>query len=138
MQLNRSLTVASLLTIVFSLLHVADDIAIGIEKGGPSNLVMVPILVTFLFGVLLASVERRSGYVIVLLGSLLSAYVPVLHFQSAAGVAGGKVAASGGAFFFVWTLLALGVCAVFSVLLSVYGLWKLQWGRPRKRELESR
>ena len=75
---------------------------------------------------------RRSGYVIILLGSLLGAYVPVLHFQAAGGVAGGEIAKSSGALFWVWTLLALGVCAVFSVILSAHGLWTLQWGRSRK------
>jgi hypothetical protein len=41
-----------------------------------------------------------------------------------AGV-GGAIAKSSGAFFFIWTLLALGVTALFSVILSVRGLWHL-------------
>ena len=53
-------------------------------------------------------------------------------------VAHGEIAKSSGAVFFVWTLLALGVCALFSVILSAHGLWKLQRGRSRKPELESR
>ena len=137
MQHNRLLAIAALLSIVLASLHVADDIAIGIEKGGLSNLILVPILVIFLFGALLVLAERRTGYVIVFLGSLLAAYAPYLHFNSAKGVAGGLVAQSGHAFFFVWTLLALAVCAVFSVLLSMYGLWRLQWGRSRKAEYDS-
>jgi hypothetical protein len=40
---------------------------------------------------------------------------------------GGRIAKSSGAFFFVWTLIALGVTALFSVILSVRGLWGLQW-----------
>jgi hypothetical protein len=44
-----------------------------------------------------------------------------------AGV-GGAIAKSNGAFFFIWTLLALGVTALFSVILSVRGLWEhLPW-----------
>jgi hypothetical protein len=39
-----------------------------------------------------------------------------------AGV-GGAIAKSSGAFFFIWTLLALGVTALFSVILSGLGLW---------------
>jgi hypothetical protein len=131
------LTVASMLMIILSSLHLADDIVLGFEKGRPSDLVVVPMMVLLLYGTLVLA-ERRSGYVIILLGSLLGAYVPVLHFSGAAGVAGGRVANSSGAFFFVWTLLALGVCAVFSAILSAHGLWKLQWGRSRKPELESR
>jgi hypothetical protein len=138
MQHNKLLTIASMLMILLSSLHLADDIARGFEDGGPSNLLVVPIMVTFLFGALLVLAERRSGYVIILLGSLLGAYVPILHFKAAGGVAGGRIANSSGAFFFVWTLLALGVCAAFSVILSAYGLWKLQWGRSRESALESR
>lgn len=131
------LTIASMLSILFITLHLADDIVRGFEKGGPSNLLAVPIAVIWLYGTLVLA-ERRSGYVIVLLGSLLGAYVPYLHFKAAGGVAGGEIAQSSGALFWVWTLLALGVCAVFSLILSAHGLWKLQWGRSRKPELESR
>jgi hypothetical protein len=46
------------------------------------------------------------------------------------GVASG-IANSSGGFFFVWTLIALGVTALFSVFLSVRGLWSLGWRRPR-------
>ncbi|HUK89139.1 MAG TPA: hypothetical protein VLZ81_01980, partial [Blastocatellia bacterium] len=63
--------------------------------------------------------ERRSGYVIVLLGSLLASAVPVIHMKGA-GV--GEIAKSSGGFFFVWTLIALGVTGIFSVILSVRGL----------------
>jgi hypothetical protein len=131
------LTIASVLSILFMTLHLADDIVRGFEKGGPSNLLAVPIAVTWLYATLVLA-QRRSGYVIVLLASLLGTYVPVLHFKAAGGVAGREIAKSNGAFFWVWTLIALGVCAVFSVILSAHGLWKLQWGRSRKSELKSR
>ena len=81
------LTIASMLSILFITLHLADDIVRGFEKGGPSNLLAVPIAVIWLYGTLVLA-ERRSGYVIVLLGSLLGAYVPYLHFKAAGGVAG--------------------------------------------------
>ncbi|HEX4963288.1 MAG TPA: hypothetical protein VF173_20830 [Thermoanaerobaculia bacterium] len=137
MKHNGLLTITSLLSLLLLIFHLADDIVRGFEKGGLSDLFAVPIAVIWLYGTLVLA-ERRSGYVIILLGSLLGAYVPYLHFKGAAGVAGGRIANSSGAFFFVWTLLALGVCAVFSVILSAHGLWKLQWGRSRKPELESR
>jgi hypothetical protein len=130
------LAIASGLLILLSSLHLADDIVRGFEDGRPSDLIVVPIMVISLYGTLVLA-GRRSGYIIVLLSSLLGAYVPVLHFKAAGGVAGGRIAQSGGAFFWVWTLLALGVCAVFSAILSAHGLWKLRWGRSRK-ELESR
>jgi len=42
------------------------------------------------------------------------------------GGVGGEFAKSSGAFFFVWSLIALGVTSLFSVILSVRGLWSLQ------------
>jgi hypothetical protein len=131
------LTIASVLSVLFFSLHLADDIVRGVEKGGLWNLAAVPTFVTWLYGALVLA-ERRSGYVIVLLGSLLGTCAPVLHFKAAGGVAGGEIATSSGALFWVWTLIALGVCTVFSVILSAHGLWKLQWGRSRKPELQSR
>lgn len=130
MKHNTSLTIASLLSIVFSTLHLADDIVHGFEKGGLPNLILVPIAVVWLYGTLVLA-GRRSGYIIILLASLLGMMVPVIHMQGkGVGVASG-IANSGGGFFFVWTLLALGVTALFSAILSVQGLWALPWRRQR-------
>jgi hypothetical protein len=121
MKRNVLLTIASLLWILFMILHLTDDIVRGMEPGTLSDLTAVPILAVWLYGTLVLS-ERRSGYVIILLGSLLGLVVPVIHMKGA-GV-GGTIAKSSGAFFFVWTLLALGVSALFSVILSARGLWE--------------
>lgn len=137
MKQSVMLTIASLLSILFTTLHLADDIVRGFEAGGVANLVAVPILVTWMYGTLVLA-ERRSGYIIVLLASLLGAYVPVVHFKVAGGVAGGEVAKSSGAFFWVWTLIALGVSSVFSVILSAHGLWRLQRDRSQKSKVASR
>ena len=122
------LMIASLLSILFITLHTADDIVRGMEPGTLFDLIVVPILVVWLYGTL-ALAERVSGYVIVLLGSLLGLVVPIIHMKGA-GV-GGAIAKSSGAFFFIWTLLALGVSALFSVILSARGLWSLQRGQSR-------
>jgi len=126
MKHNVMLTITSLLSILFVTFHLADDIVRGFEKGGVSNLTAVPIFVVWLYGTLVLA-ERRSGYVIILLFSLLGLAVPVLH-MTGKGV-GGEIAKSSGGFFFVWTLIALGVTALFSVILSVRGLWSLPWRR---------
>ena len=122
------LTIASLLSILLFTFHVADDIVRGFEEGGVWNLTAVPIFVTWLYGTLVLA-ERRSGYVIVLLGSLLGLAVPILH-MSGKGV-GGEIAKSSGAWFYIWTIIALGVTALFSVILSVRGLLSLPWRRAR-------
>jgi hypothetical protein len=123
------LTIASLLSILLLTFHLAGDIIRGMEKGGISNLVAVPILVVWLYGTLVLA-ERRSGYVIILLGSLLGLGVPLIHMKGA-GVGAQVAKAPSGGFFFVWTLIALGVTALFSVILSVRGLWSPQWGQSR-------
>jgi hypothetical protein len=120
---NLLLTITSLLSILFMTFHLAGDIVIGFEKGGALNLIAVAILVVWLYGVLVLA-GRRSGYVIMLLGSLLGLLVPVLHMKGK-GV-GGEIAQSSGGYFFIWTLIALGVTALFSVILSVRGLWSLR------------
>ena len=125
MKHNVVLTIASLLSILFVTLHTADDIVRGMEPGTLFDLIVVPILVVWLYGTLVLA-ERLSGYVIVLLGSLLGLVVPIIHMKGA-GV-GGAIAKSSGGFFFIWTLLALGVTALFSVILSACGLWAhLPW-----------
>jgi hypothetical protein len=127
---NVILTIASLLSILFMTFHLTDDVVRGMEPGGVSNMVGVLILVVWLYGTLVLA-ERRAGYVIILLGSLLGSVVPVVHMRGA-GV-GGEIAKSSGGFFFVWTLIALGVTAIFSVILSARGLWRLQRGQPLAR-----
>jgi hypothetical protein len=125
MKQNLLLTITSLLSILFMTFHLTDDIVRGMEPGGLSSLTAVPILVVLLYGTLVLA-ERRSGYVIILLGSLLLLVVPVIHMKGkGVGVASG-IANSGGGFFFVWTLIALGVTALFSIVLSAHGLWSLR------------
>ena len=116
------LTIASLLSILLMTFHFTDDIVRGMEPGSVSTLYGVLILVVWLYGTLMLA-ERRSGYVIMLLGSILGSGVPVIHMMGA-GLVGGRIANSSGVFFWVWTLIALGVTALFSVILSVHGLWR--------------
>ena len=121
MKQNVTLTIASLLSVLFMTLHTTDDIVRGMEPGTLFDLIVLPILAVQLYGTLVLA-GRRSGYVILLLVSLLELVVPVVHMKGA-GV-GGAIAQSHGAFFFIWTLLALGVTALFCVMLSARGLWR--------------
>ena len=130
MKHNALLTIASLLSILFCTFHLADDIVRGFEKGGVSNLTIVPIAVVWLYGTLVLA-GRRSGYIIILLGSLLSLVVPIIHMKGRGVGVSSSIGHTSGAFFFVWTLIALGVIGLFSVILSVRGLWSLPWRRPR-------
>ena len=130
MKPNVSLIIASLLSILLFSLHLADDIDRGMSPGGLLNLVGVVICVVWLYGTLVL-IERRSGYVIMLLGSLLSLGVPVIHMKGKGVGVTSSIGHSSGHFFFVWTLIAIGVTGLFSVILSASGLWSLPWRRPR-------
>jgi hypothetical protein len=130
MKHNVILTIASLLSILFFTFHHADDVVRGMAPGGLSNLVPVIFLAVWLYGTTLVLAERRSGYAVVLVLSLLGSGIPVLH-MTGSGLAGNRLADSGGAFFFVWTLIALGVTTLFSVILSARGLWSLKWSKSR-------
>lgn len=127
MKQNLLLTITSLVSILLMTFHLAGDIVLGFENGGVANLIAVPVLVVWLYGALVLA-GRRSGCVIILLGSLIGLLVPVLH-MTGKGV-GGEIANSSGGFFFIWTLIALGVTALISVILSVRGLWRLRRATP--------
>ena len=121
MKENFTLTIVSLLSVLFMTLHLADDIVRGMEPGTLLDLITLPIVVVQLYGALVLA-GKRSGYVILLVVSVLELVVPIIHMKGS-GV-GGAIANSSGAFFFIWTLLALGVTALFSVILSARGLWE--------------
>lgn len=128
MKHNLLLTIVSLLSILFGTLHLAGDIVYGYEPGTVINLVIVPIVVVWLYGTLVLA-GRRSGYIIILLGSLLSLAIPLVHMQGKGVGLASRMANTGGHFFFVWTLLALGATGLFGVVLSARGLWGLRRGQ---------
>src|ERR1700729_2376731 len=98
------LTSTSLLSILLVSLHLTDDIVYGTDKSAAANVIVVAVLVVWLYGTLVLG-GRRSGYAIVLLGSLLGVVVFTVHVSRAGGLSAGTLAESSGAFFFVWTLL---------------------------------
>jgi len=126
---KATLSITSLLSIVFMTFHWADDIVRGMSPGGVSGLGGVLILIVWLYGTLVLG-ERRSGYVIMLLGSIGGLGVLVIHMRGA-GLVGGRIANSSGVFFWVWTLIALGVTSTISIILSARGLCGLQRGQSR-------
>ncbi len=123
------LTITSLLSLLFLMFHLADDIVRGFEPGGIANLVGgVLISVVWLYGTLLLA-ERRSGYIIMFLLSLFSLVVPYIHMSGKGVGVASRLANSSGHFFFVWTLLAIGALGLFSAILAARGLWSLQKAR---------
>ncbi len=130
MKHTNTLTVTTLLSILLFSFHWADEISRGMEPGTVSAFWGLLILAVWLCATLVFA-ERRWGLVVMLLGSLLSSAVPVLHMQGG-GIVGGRIAPnSGGAFFWVWTLVALGASGMLSFVLAVRALWGLRRGQPR-------
>jgi hypothetical protein len=121
------LTIASLLSIGLIMLHVTDDIVRGMDKARPLNLIAVAIFAVWLYGTMVLA-GRRSGYTITLIGGILAVAMPAIHLRGTGIV---NIAKSSGGFFFLWTLFALGVLGLFSIILSVRGLVNPQWGESK-------
>ncbi|HYM78589.1 MAG TPA: hypothetical protein VE377_21640 [Candidatus Dormibacteraeota bacterium] len=133
MKQNLVLVITSLLTILLMTLHLTSDTIharVGTPEAGGSTLIAVPILVLWLYGTLVLA-ERRSGQIIMLIGSIIGMGMPVFHVMGAGGIFHVEIARSSPAFLFVWTLHALGVTGMFSFILSVRALWSLRRGQPR-------
>ena len=117
---------ASTFSILLCTFHLTDDIVHGWEPGTLPNLYALPIFVAWLYGTLLLR-NRRSGYIILLLGSLISLGIPFIHMSGRGIGTASRVANTSGHHFFVWTLIMLGVCGLFSLVLAVQGFWKREW-----------
>jgi len=133
MKQNLMLPIASLLLILFMTFHLTSDTIharAGTPEAGGSTLVSVPVLALWLYGTLVLP-ERRSGHIIMLVGSLLAIGMPVAHVLGPAGIFRGAIARSSPAFLFVWTLHMLGLLGLFAFVLAVRGLWSLRRGQPR-------
>jgi hypothetical protein len=131
MKQTATLTTASLLTILLMTFHLSGDILFHMSPAGLLNLFAVFIFVVQLYGTLVLG-GRRAGYIIIFLGSVLGLLVPVIHMKGPRGVLGGDIGTSGQALLFVWTLLALGITATFSIVLSASALLSLPWRRSRR------
>ena len=131
MKQTAMLTTASLLTILFMTFHLTGDILFRMAPAGLVNLLALFVFVVQLYGTLVLG-GRRAGYIIIFLGSALALVVPVVHMKGTRGVIGGDIGTSSQAFLFVWTLLALGITATFSVILSASALLSLPWRRSRR------
>ena len=133
MRHNVISAITSLLAILFTSLHHADDVVRGMAPGKFSNIIPIVVLAIWLYGTILVLSERRSGYTIVLVLSFLVLGVPVIH-MTGSGFAGPRIINGGRAFFFVWTLVMMGATALLSVILSVQGLLSLRRGKAKRAE----
>ena len=93
------------------------------DQGGIAVLFAVLMLVVWLFAILLLT-ERKSGYIISLIVSLLNSLILLGHLTGMAGEASpGEILTSSGPFF-VWVVIALALTVFPSVILSAYLLFR--------------
>lgn len=116
---DRLLSICSILTILLFSIHMSDDVVRGYEPRGLSNLPGLAIMAVWLSATLLL-VGRRTGYVVILLGSLLCCLFPIAHLRGADVT---TVVATPGGHFFVWTLFAIGVLAASTATVAAVCLW---------------
>ena len=131
MNQTSMLTTASLFTVLFITVHLTGDILFKMSPAGLINLVAIFFLVVQLYGTLVLG-GKRAGYIIIFLASALGLFISVIHMKGTRGLLGGDIGNSSQAFLFVWTLLALGVTATFSIILSASALLSLPWRRSRR------
>jgi hypothetical protein len=129
MKHSAPLTISSMLSILLLSFHLAHDMIYGREPGTLGDLYALPIFVLLLYGTLLLR-NQLSGYIIMLLGSLAALGVPAIHMSGRGIGTASRVATMGGHFFFVWTLIMLGITGLFSLVLAVRGLWRREWRNP--------
>jgi hypothetical protein len=122
MKSNLTLTIMSLLTILFLTFHLSDEITRGMEPGRLNMVIPVLILAGWMYAALALS-GRRSGYIILLLGAIIGMGVPILHMSGATGLVSSRITNSRGAFFWVWQNFTLGVVSACSLMLAARGLW---------------
>src|SRR5688572_26397301 len=127
MKHNLTLTITSLLSILFFSLHWADEVARGLEPGTISAVWGLLILAVWLSATLAFGI-RRWGLVLSPLLAILASAVPVLDMQGR-GLVGGGYTNTNAMFFWVWTNIALGASGMLSVVLAARALWSLPWRR---------
>jgi hypothetical protein len=114
MKHNVMLIVASLLTLLLTIIHLTQDV-MGQAEGAVKFPIPVVIFAVWLYGTLMLS-DRVWGYIIMLLGGLIGAAMIIAHSK-------GLVVSNSGGFFFVWTLFALSTTGWFTAILSARGIW---------------
>lgn len=130
MKNNLTLAIMSLLVILLSMIHLADDIFLGISPPGMANLIAAGVFAVLLYGTLTLA-GRVSGFIVTLLGGILGAFIAWLHMRGGAGMLSPHVLQGGHVFRFVWTILALATVAVYTIILSVRALWSARATQPR-------
>lgn len=113
---RRLLQIVSVSSVVMLILHVAGDLSLGYEKG--SVYPVIPIAVVFLVGATVLG-DHISGRIIMLLGGIASALMPVIHWKLFAVADRGALG-----YWFAAIVLGMGVTGMFGALLAALEMWR--------------
>jgi hypothetical protein len=124
MKPKNMLIVASLITLLLTIVHLTQDV---MHQPDGTNKIPIPIVIfaVWLYGTLMLS-DRILGYVIMLFGGLIGAAMIILHSK-------GIVISNSGGFLFVWTLFVLSTTGWFTMILAAREIWMTL--RSRRRTL---
>ena len=124
MKPRNMLIVASLITLLFMIVHLTQDV---MHQPDGTNKIPIPIVIfaVWLYGTLMLS-DRILGYIVMLFGGLIGAAMIILHSK-------GIVISNSGGFFFVWTLFVLSTTGWFTMILAAREIWMTL--RSRRRTL---
>jgi hypothetical protein len=114
MKHNVMLIVASLLSLLLTIIHLTQDVMLQ-PVGAVKFPIPVVIFAVWLYGTLMLS-DRVWGYIIMFFGGLIGAAMIIAHSK-------GLIVSNSGGFFFVWTLFALSTTGWFTAILSARGIW---------------
>ena len=114
MKPKNMLIVASLLTLLLTIVHLTQDV---MYQADGTNKIPIPVVIfaVWLYGTLMLS-DRIWGYIIMLFGGLIGAGMIIIHSK------GGVISNSGG-FLFVWTLFAVSTTGWFTMILAAREIW---------------
>lgn len=113
-----ALGITSVILSLLLLLHVADDIARGLDTAKPAVLIALLVVSVWLYAALFLA-GRRSGHILLILQAILGVGVCALHL---AGRHINEIAASSGGLLYLATLFAIGAAGFLAFILCVQGL----------------
>jgi hypothetical protein len=125
------LTVLSLIAIVLTTMHMADDYLHGFDRHVVANPYPILIFVVWSSGVLLLR-DRLIGRIVMLLGGLVAIAMPIIHLNGRGY--GEEYLRTDGALRFIWTLYILGTIGAVIIIGAVH---EMASSRSRRVAVES-
>lgn len=118
MKHHVALGITSLLLSLLLLIHVADDIARGLDTAKPAVLIALLVVGVWMYAAMILA-GRRSGQILLILQAVLGVGVCFIHLE---GRHINEIARTNGGIFFMSTLFTIGAASFVAFILGVQGL----------------